>query len=96
MAGCQWRLLEADRDGNVYVADRSNRRIQVFDTDGNFQRIILLNAPFDKTQQPVLGNPNPDLPDETQPWTLCISNGETQYLWASGSHLQRVASTSCH
>ena len=27
MAGCQWRLLEADRDGNVYVADRSNRRI---------------------------------------------------------------------
>ena len=89
----QFRLphnMQADREGNVYVADRSNRRIQVFDADGNFQRIILLNAPFDKTQQPILGNLNPDLPDETQPWTLCISTGETQYLWASDQHPGRI------
>lgn len=89
----QFRLphnMQADRDGNIYVADRSNRRIQVFDSDGNFQRIILLNAPFDKTQQPILGNVNPNLPDETQPWTLCISNGETQYLWASDQHPGRI------
>ena len=26
------------REGNIYVADRSNRRIQVFDGDGNFLR----------------------------------------------------------
>ena len=26
--------------GNVYVADRGNRRIQVFDTDGNFKRFL--------------------------------------------------------
>ena len=82
--------MQADRDGNIYVADRTNRRIQVFDSDGNFQRIILLNAPFDKTLQPVLGNVNPDQPDETQPWALCISKGETQYLWAADQHPGRI------
>ena len=82
--------MQADRDGNIYVADRTNRRIQVFDSDGNFQRIILLNAPFDKTLQPVLGNVNPDQPDETQPWALCISKGEAQYLWAADQHPGRI------
>jgi len=82
--------MQADRDGNIYVADRTNRRIQVFDPDGNFQRIILLNVPFDKTLQPVLGNVNPDQPDETQPWALCISKGETQYLWAADQHPGRL------
>lgn len=82
--------IQADRDGNLYVADRSNRRIQVFDTEGNLLRILLLNAPFDKTLQPVLGNVNPNLPDETQPWALCISQGETQYLWAADQHPGRI------
>ena len=82
--------IQADREGNIYVADRSNRRIQVFDSDGNFLRIILLNAPFDKAQQPVLGNVNPHQPDETQPWALCISKGETQYLWAADQHPGRI------
>jgi len=82
--------MQADRAGNIYVADRTNRRIQVFDSDGNFQRIILLNVPFDKTMQPVLGNVNPDQPDETQPWALCMSQGETQYLWAADQHPGRI------
>ena len=38
-----------DRQNNVYVADRNNRRIQVFDRDGTFQRFIFLNATYDKT-----------------------------------------------
>ena len=46
-----------DRQGNIYAADRGNRRIQVFDTDGNFKRFIFLNAPYDKSRHPVLGNP---------------------------------------
>ena len=65
--------IGVDRQNNVYVADRSNRRIQVFDRDGNFQRFIFLNAPYDKKRHPVLGNLNPNPPDETQPWTICIT-----------------------
>jgi DNA-binding beta-propeller fold protein YncE len=30
--------IAADAKGNIYVADRGNRRIQVFDGDGTFQR----------------------------------------------------------
>ena len=79
-----------DRQNNVYVADRGNRRIQVFDRAGNFQRFILLNAPYDKTRHPVLGNPNPDPPDETNPWTICITQGPTQYLYTSDSEPGRI------
>ena len=82
--------MDSDRDGNIYVADRSNRRIQVFDAEGNFNKIIVLNAAFDKTLQPVLGNVNPNLPDETAPWAICISPGEPQYLWAADEHPGRI------
>ena len=82
--------LQVDREGYVYVADRSNRRIQKYDSDGNLQKTILLNVPFDKTRQPALGNVNPNVPDETQPWTLCISGGETQYLFASDQEPGRI------
>ena len=85
--------MQVDRGGNVYVADRSNRRIQVFDSDGNVLRIFYLNAPYDKTRQPVLGNVAPNRPDNTAPWTLCISNGLTQYLFAADEELGRVYKT---
>ena len=75
--------MQVDRDGNVYVADRSNNRIQVFNSDGDLLRIMYLDAPYDKTRQPVLGNLNPNPPDQTAPWTLCISDGPTQYLFAA-------------
>ena len=68
-----------DRNGHVYVADRTNRRIQKFDSDGNLLQIIYLNVPNDKTRQPVLGNVNPNAPDETAPWTIC-NNWRVQKL----------------
>ena len=79
-----------DRQNNVYVADRGNRRIQVFDTDGKFLRMMHLNVPYDKKRHPVLGNLNPNPPDETQPWTICITPGPTQYLYTSDSEPGRV------
>ncbi len=82
--------LGIDRENRVYVADRNNRRIQVFDRDGNFQRFILVNVRYDKRRQPVLGNVNPNAPDETQPWTICITNGPTQYLYTSDSEPGRI------
>jgi hypothetical protein len=82
--------MQADLEGNIYVADRTNRRIQVFDSEGTFLRMILLNAPFDKSMQPILGDVNANQPDETQPWALCMSNGDPQYLWAADQHPGRI------
>jgi hypothetical protein len=79
-----------DRQNNVYVADRGNRRIQVFDRDGNFKNFIVLNAPYDKKRHPVLGNVPANAPDETQPWTICITQGPTQYLYTSDQEPGRI------
>jgi hypothetical protein len=76
--------LQTDREGNVYVADRGNRRIHVYDHDGNFIRFMFLNAPYDKSRHPVLGNApsSPDaMPNQTAPWALCISPTTPQYLF---------------
>ncbi len=82
--------IGVDRNNNVYVADRGNRRIQVFDKDGNFERFIVLNAPYDKKRHPVLGNVPANAPDETQPWTICITQGPTQYLYTSDQEPGRI------
>jgi hypothetical protein len=74
--------LQVDKQGNVYVADRGNGRIQIFDSDGNFKKFIWLNAAYDKTRHPVLGNLSPNPPNATAPWALCITTGPTQYLYA--------------
>lgn len=77
-----------DRQGNVYVADRGNARIQVFDTDGNFQRIIKINVPPPPGARIVLGD-TPPTPATTNfmapgsPWTICITQGATQYLYTN-------------
>src|SRR5436190_2962496 len=82
--------IGVDRQNNVYVADRGNRRIQVFDTDGRFLRFVHISVPYDKKRHPVLGNAAPNPPDETQPWTICITNGPTQYLYTSDQEAGRV------
>jgi hypothetical protein len=82
--------MQLDRQGNVYAADRGNRRIQVFDRDGKFLRFIFLNARYDKTRHPVLGNMPMNRPDETAPWTLCITNTTPQYLYAADSEPGRL------
>jgi NHL repeat-containing protein len=82
--------IATDRQNRVYVADRGNRRIQVFDRDGNFERFIHLTAPYNKQRHPVLGNIPANPPDETAPWTLCITNTPTQYLYTSDSEPGRI------
>lgn len=83
--------MQMDRQGNVYAADRGNRRIQVFDSEGNFLRFIHLTAPYDKKRHPVLGNMNPNPPDESAPWALCITTaGATQYMFVADSEPGRV------
>ncbi len=74
--------MQIDRQDHVYVSDRGNRRIQVFDRDGNFLKFIFLNLPYDKSRHPTLGNIPAERPDETAPWALCITPTTPQYLFA--------------
>ena len=82
--------IVTDRDGSIYVADRGNARIQVFDGDGNFQRLILLNVPYDKSRHPVLGNIPQNAPEVTAPWALCMTNTTPQYLYVADQEPGRI------
>jgi hypothetical protein len=79
-----------DRQNNIYVADRANRRIQVFDTNGKHLRNMVQNVPYDKKRHPVLGDAPANPPDETQVWTICITNTTPQYLYSSDSEPGRI------
>jgi DNA-binding beta-propeller fold protein YncE len=87
--------IAADAQGNIYVADRGNRRIQVFDGDGKFLRQITIDVPFDYASAvPAIGKkPAPDA-NGTQasgsPWALCITPGPNQVLYASDAFPGRI------
>jgi hypothetical protein len=88
--------IAADAKGNIYVADRGNRRIQVFDSNGGFLREMKINVPVPADAQPWMGNKPPQgegQPGTMQagaPWTVCITPGPTQYLYASDAFPGRV------
>ena len=82
--------IQIDRNDNVYVGDRGNRRIQVFDSDGNFKYFLFLNAPYDKKHHPTLAPVPANPPDETAPWALCITPTPTQYLFVVDSEPGRL------
>ena len=48
--------IAADAKGNIYVGDRANRRIQVFDPDGTFLREIKIDVPIPPGAKPATGN----------------------------------------
>jgi sugar lactone lactonase YvrE len=52
--------IATDAAGNVYVADRGNRRIQVFDGDGKFLRQFTIDVPVPADARPAIGK----IPDE--------------------------------
>jgi hypothetical protein len=92
--------IAADAKGNIYVADRGNRRIQVFDTEGNFLRQMTIDVPYDPKARPAIGN-MPDLAKieasggaktlmPGSPWALCITPGPNQVLYASDAYPGRV------
>jgi len=92
--------IAADAKGNIYVADRGNRRIQVFDGEGTFLREIHIDVPYDKGARPAIGN----VPDVARleasggpltmapgsPWALCITSGPNQVLYASDAYPGRI------
>jgi DNA-binding beta-propeller fold protein YncE len=86
--------IASDNNGNIYVADRGNRRIQVFDHDGNVLREIKIDAPVPDDAQPWMGaRPGPEARGTMAPgapWTVCITPGPTQYLYASDAFPGRI------
>jgi hypothetical protein len=92
--------IAADAQGNIYVADRGNRRIQVFDGDGKFLREIRIDVPVEPGAQPAIGA----IPDVAKleaggspltmapgaPWTVCITPGPNQVLYTSDAYPGRV------
>src|ERR1051325_1604061 len=86
--------IAADARGNIYVADRGNRRIQVFNADGAFQRAITVNVPVPPDAKPAIGTPIPAEATGTQvpgaPWAICITPGPTQVMFMSDAYPGRV------
>jgi hypothetical protein len=88
--------IAIDNQNRIYVADRGNGRIQVFDTDGKLLQIIHIDVPAPPDAPVAIGNrpsesaggPKTQLPGS--PWALCITPGPTQYLYASDAWPGRI------
>ena len=85
--------IAADAHNNIYVADRGNRRIQVFDTEGKFLRQFTIDVPVPADARPAIGN-KPTATTGTMapgaPWAICITPGPNQFLYASDAFPGRI------
>jgi streptogramin lyase len=93
--------IAADAQGQIYEADRGNRRIQVFDGEGKLMRIIKIDVPFDSSIHPAIGStPDVSKMDEPSvanklmmpgsPWVLCITPAPHQVLYVSDAYPGRI------
>ncbi|HEY1411947.1 MAG TPA: peptidyl-alpha-hydroxyglycine alpha-amidating lyase family protein [Rhodopila sp.] len=90
--------IAVDAKNNVYVADRGNRRIQVFDTNGKLLRVITIDVPYDANAKPAIGNkpvlPMPAGTPQTMapgsPWAICITPGPHQVLYSADAYPGRI------
>jgi len=88
--------IATDANGNVYVADRGNHRIQVFDGDGKFLKQFVIDVPVPKDAKPAIGK----IPDEAMmaggtfapgsPWSICITPPPNQVLYSSDAWPGRI------
>lgn len=86
----QFRLPHAiviDKDDNVYVGDRTNQRVQIFNTDGKYLREWKVEVPPDYSTRAVNG-PTPKAGDPQgigAPNSLCITPGPRQVIFLGES-----------
>jgi DNA-binding beta-propeller fold protein YncE len=86
----QFRLPHAiviDRDDHVYVGDRTNRRVQVFDTSGRYLREWKVDVPPDFGTRAVNGRTPAagDMAGVGAPNSLCITPGPRQVIFLGES-----------
>ncbi|HEX8766572.1 MAG TPA: peptidyl-alpha-hydroxyglycine alpha-amidating lyase family protein [Candidatus Acidoferrum sp.] len=85
--------IAIDGSDNIYVADRGNRRIQVFDAAGKFLRQFTIDVPAPGNARPAIGN-KPTSTTGTMspgaPWAICITPGPHQVLYASDAFPGRI------
>jgi sugar lactone lactonase YvrE len=78
----------------VYVADRGNRRIQVFDTEGKFLRQFTIDVPVSPKGVVTFGQGNPDLKTGSlapgAPDALCMTSGPNPVLFVGDLYPSRV------
>ena len=67
----------------LYLVGSGNQRVLIAERGQTRHRYV-------PEAQRVLGGLAPNPPDETQPWTICITNGPTQYLYTSDSEPGRI------
>jgi DNA-binding beta-propeller fold protein YncE len=87
--------IAADAQGNIYVADRGNARIQVFDSNLKFLREIKIDvpAPPDAT---ITNATLTALPGGAKhfepgaPWAVCITPGPNQVLYVADAYPGRM------
>ncbi|HET9801881.1 MAG TPA: peptidyl-alpha-hydroxyglycine alpha-amidating lyase family protein [Candidatus Acidoferrum sp.] len=85
--------IAVDAQDNIYVADRGNHRIQVFDKDGKFLRQIVINVPVPPDAKPAIGK-QPEHPSGSRapgsPWAICITPPPNQVLFSSDAFPGRI------
>lgn len=79
----------------IFVADRGNRRIQVFDPDGKYLRELVIDVPVDvKRGKVTYGTPTPDLKTGSQapgaPDALCMTPGPNPVLFVGNLYPSRI------
>jgi len=85
--------IAVDAQNNIYVADRGNRRIQVFDSNGQFLRKFAIDVPVPADARPAIGN-KPTSTTGTMapgaPWAICITPAPNQVLYTSDAFPGRI------
>jgi streptogramin lyase len=79
----------------IYVADRGNRRVQVFDPEGKYLREFIIDVPVDQTRGKVtFGQPSPDAKTGSQapgaPDALCMTPGPNPVLFVGDLYPSRI------
>jgi DNA-binding beta-propeller fold protein YncE len=80
--------IAIDRNNNIYVGDRTNRRIQVFNTDGKFLRMFTIDVPPNPGTRAVNGNTPTGAALAAvvgAPNAICIPPGSTSVMFVGES-----------